>query len=83
MARPTNTSIRRSLVVFGVVLLIAIGGTSIVVKAMADHFLYRNATQIAERWAGYLAANVTDLEQIAAGEAPSSASLTSPPPPNW
>jgi diguanylate cyclase (GGDEF)-like protein len=70
-----NISVRRYLLTLGLVLIILVGGTSVVIKAITDHLLYRNATQIAQRWAHYLAANVADLEQIAAGEAPSSASL--------
>jgi diguanylate cyclase (GGDEF)-like protein len=41
----------------------------------ADHLLYENATSAAQNWARYLAESVTDLEQIAAGEQPSTASM--------
>ena len=52
------------------------GGTWLTVKATTDYLLYQNATRAAQSWAQYLAANVSDLEQIASGETPSSASLT-------
>ena len=57
------------------VVALLVGGTSIIVKATTDHLLYENATNAAQNWAQYLAANVTDLEQIASGEMPSSASM--------
>ena len=71
-----NLSIRRYLLTLVIVLTTLAGGTTIVIKTTTDHLLYREATQIAQRWAQFLADNVTDLEQIAAGEAPSSASFT-------
>ncbi len=76
MAIFKNNPVLRYALTLALVLMTLIGGMSIVIKATIDHLLYRNATQIAQRWANYLAANVADLEQIAAGEAPSSASLT-------
>ncbi|MGN6570980.1 MAG: putative bifunctional diguanylate cyclase/phosphodiesterase [Pseudolabrys sp.] len=75
MATTETMSSRRFVVTLAVVLAILAAGTAVIVKATTDHLLYRNATQIAQRWAQYIATNVTDLEQIAAGEAPSSASL--------
>jgi len=62
----------------GMLLLILatlVGGTWVTIRAATDRLLYQNATQTAENWAGYLAANVHDLREIAAGEAPSSASM--------
>jgi hypothetical protein len=58
-----------------VVLGILVGGTWAAVKLATDHLLYQNATSAASEWARYLADNVADLEQIAAGERPSVASL--------
>jgi diguanylate cyclase (GGDEF)-like protein len=68
-------SVRRTLgfVIASLVLLIA--GTFAAVKLTTDHLLYRQATSAAENWARYVAANVKDLEQIAQGELPSSASM--------
>src|SRR6202035_2381997 len=83
-ARPDRTppvlslatmSIRRNIGVLVVVLAILVSGTWAAVKLATDHLLYRNATSAATGWAQYLAYNVADLEQIAAGERPSAASL--------
>jgi diguanylate cyclase (GGDEF)-like protein len=75
MAVFDTISIWRYLLTLLVVLTTLAGGTATVIKTTTDDLLYREATQIAQRWAQFLAANVTDLEEIAAGEAPSSASL--------
>jgi diguanylate cyclase (GGDEF)-like protein len=57
------------------ILTVLVGGTWLSVKMTTDHLLYRNATDTAREWANFLATNVGDLEQIAAGETPSSASM--------
>jgi diguanylate cyclase (GGDEF)-like protein len=57
------------------VLLMLVGGTWYTVRTTTEFLLYKNATNAARNWAQFLAANVTDLEQIAAGEVPSSASV--------
>jgi hypothetical protein len=75
MAFFETISIRRYLVTVVVVLATLAGGTAMIIKLTTDRLLYHETTQIAQRWAQYLGANVGDLEQIAAGEAPSSASL--------
>ncbi len=64
--------------IVGVLLFILstlVGGTWITVKTTTNHLLYQNATNTAQNWARYLAANVSDLEQIASGETPSTASM--------
>ena len=68
-------SVRRTLgfVVASLILLVA--GTFAAVKLTTDHLLYRQATSAAENWARYVADNVKDLEFIALGEQPSSASM--------
>jgi diguanylate cyclase (GGDEF)-like protein len=53
-----------------------IGGTLAAVKIATDHLLYQSATSGARSWAGFLAKSITDLEQIAAGELPSAASMS-------
>ena len=58
-----------------VVLVALVGGTWFTVKVTTEHLLYENATRTAQNWAQYLAANMSDLEQIAAGETPSSESI--------
>ena len=76
MATPSTTFFWRYVAALVVVLVLLVGGTWVIVKATTDHLLYQTATRAAQLWAKYLADNVVDLEQIAAGEAPSSASLT-------
>jgi hypothetical protein len=69
-------AIRRTLGVVIGVLLALIFGTLAIVKVTTDHLLYEDATDAARNWARYVAENVKDLEQIAGGEQPSSASMT-------
>jgi diguanylate cyclase (GGDEF)-like protein len=57
------------------VLAVLVFGTWTAVKFTTDHLLYAEATATARDWARYLAESVVDLEQIAAGEQPSTASL--------
>ena len=70
-----TTSVFRNGGLFVGVLCILLFGTWTVVEATTRHLLYQNATATAHSWAKYLASNVTDLEQIAAGERPSIASM--------
>src|SRR5580704_16880242 len=67
-------TLRRNIGVFIVVFVILIGGTWATVKITTDYLLYRMATSAARNWAQYLTESATDLEQIAAGEQPSTAS---------
>ena len=69
-------SIQRNIAVFAIVLAMLVGGTWGTVKLATDHLLHQDATATARNWARYVAESVTDLEQIAAGERPSVASLT-------
>jgi diguanylate cyclase (GGDEF)-like protein len=68
-------SIQRNVGVIVVVLGMLVGGTWAAVKITTDYLLYQDATSVARHWAQYLAESVTDLEQIAAGEQPSAASM--------
>src|ERR1700722_2158864 len=68
-------TLRRNIGVFTVVLGILISGTWATVKITTDYLLYQMATSVARNWAQYLTENATDLEQIAAGEQPSNASM--------
>ena len=52
-----------------------IGGTGLIVKVTTDYLLYQEATSTARSWARYIAESVSDLEEIAAGEQPSAASI--------
>jgi diguanylate cyclase (GGDEF)-like protein len=74
MATPDSVSVWRYLVTLVATLAVLVGGTWITVKTTTDYLLYQNATRAAQNWAQYLTANVSDFEQIAAGEMPSSAS---------
>ncbi|HEY6834073.1 MAG TPA: EAL domain-containing protein [Pseudolabrys sp.] len=68
-------SLWRYLSMLALILVPLVGGTWLTVKITSDYLLYRSATSSAQNWAHFLAANVLDLEQMAAGETPSSASL--------
>jgi diguanylate cyclase (GGDEF)-like protein len=72
----TQTAFRRNIGVFFILLAVLVGGTWTAVKVTTDRLLYQNATSAARDWARYLADSVTDLEQIAAGQQPSHASMT-------
>jgi diguanylate cyclase (GGDEF)-like protein len=76
MLSSMTSSIRRNIGVLAVVLCILLGGTWMVAKVTTDHLLFQNATSTAKGWAQYLAASVADLEAIASGEQPSTASMT-------
>src|ERR1700704_6315357 len=72
---PTQIAFRRNIGVFLILLAVLVGGTWTAVKVTTDRLLYQNATSAARDWARYLADSVTDLEQIAAGQQPSHASM--------
>jgi diguanylate cyclase (GGDEF)-like protein len=76
MAFLTTISFRRAIGLFVAILAILAAGTWITVKVTTDHLIDTDATANARDWANFVAANVTDLEQIANGEQPSSASLS-------
>jgi diguanylate cyclase (GGDEF)-like protein len=57
------------------ILAVMVAGAWFTIRTTTDHLLYKNATSTAQHWAHYVAASVTDLEQIAAGEVPSEASM--------
>jgi len=71
----SNITFRRAVGILLGVLMILATGTWITVKLTTEHLLDTDATTNARDWAKFIAANVTDLEQIANGEQPSSASL--------
>jgi diguanylate cyclase (GGDEF)-like protein len=75
MSSLVTRSLRRNAGIFALVLTILIVGIWMVVQVTTDRLLTQNATAAAFNWARYLASNVFDLEQIAAGEQPSSASM--------
>src|ERR1700742_1756591 len=75
MRSPGERSIRRTVAAILIALLLPVGGTWLAVKITTDHLLYEEATSAARNWARHLAASINDLEQIAAGEQPSAASM--------
>jgi diguanylate cyclase (GGDEF)-like protein len=76
MMQPSaQTAFRRNIGIFFVLLSVLVCVTWGGVKITTDRLLYQNATSAARDWARYLAENVGDLEQIAAGQQPSSASM--------
>src|SRR5262249_2152720 len=67
--------LRRSALLFAAILAVLVAGTWTTVRLTTDYLLNHDAKETARGWASYLAGNVTDLEQIAAGEQPSQQSL--------
>ncbi|TFV41020.1 EAL domain-containing protein [Bradyrhizobium frederickii] len=66
---------QRNIVIIVAALAILLLGTGATLKITTDHLLRQDATSAARSWARFLAASVTDLEQIAGGEQPSAASI--------
>jgi diguanylate cyclase (GGDEF)-like protein len=71
-----DLSLRRGVAVLVTALCLLIGGIWVGTKVTTDYLLYKDATSTARNWARLLAETVTDLEQIAAGEKPTRASMT-------
>ncbi|MGD0023521.1 MAG: EAL domain-containing protein [Xanthobacteraceae bacterium] len=70
-----KSTIERNIGVLAVVFCILVGGTWAIVKLTSDYLLYQDAASTARDWARYLVDSTDDLEQIAAGEQPSAASM--------
>jgi diguanylate cyclase (GGDEF)-like protein len=75
MAYLADISLRRAVGLLLAILVLLAGATWFAVKTTTDHLLDNDATSNAHDWATFLAANASDLEEIANGEQPSSASL--------
>jgi diguanylate cyclase (GGDEF)-like protein len=75
MSYLSDISLRRGIGLLVLVLAMLLGGTWATVEVTINHLLNQNAKDTAHDWAGFLAANVTDLDKIAAGEQPSATSL--------
>jgi diguanylate cyclase (GGDEF)-like protein len=71
-----NLSVRQGVAMLAIALALLVGGIWAGIKFTTDYLLYQDATSTARNWARLLADTVTDLEQIAGGEQPSSASMT-------
>jgi diguanylate cyclase (GGDEF)-like protein len=72
----SNISLRWAIGLIIPVLCVLLAGTWLTAKILTDDLLNEDATEAARTWAEFLAVNVPDLEQIAAGELPSKASLS-------
>src|SRR6204780_3513900 len=72
----TNISLRNGVAMLVTALCLLIGGILVGTKVTTDYLLFEDATSRARDWARLLAETVTDLEQIAAGEQPTKASMT-------
>jgi diguanylate cyclase (GGDEF)-like protein len=71
----SEISLRRGIWLFLIIIAVLIGGTWATIKVTADRLLNQDAEDNARDWAYLLGANVSDLEQIAAGEQPSKQSV--------
>jgi diguanylate cyclase (GGDEF)-like protein len=72
----SNISLRHGIAMLVAALCLLIGGILVGTKVTTDYLLFEDATSTARNWARVLAETVTDLEQIAAGEEPTKASMT-------
>jgi diguanylate cyclase (GGDEF)-like protein len=72
----SNISLRWAIGLIVPALCVLLAGTWLTAKLLTEDLLKKDATEAARNWAEFLAVNVPDLEQIAAGEVPSTASLT-------
>jgi diguanylate cyclase (GGDEF)-like protein len=72
----SNISLRWAISLVIPVLGVLLAGTWLTAKILTDDLLNKDATEAARTWAEFLAVNVPDLEQIAAGELPSTTSLS-------
>ena len=75
MSYLSDITLRRGLAFLVMALAILIGGTWAIVKITTGHLVDEYVKGTATDWAQFLAANVDDLGQIAAGEQPSAASM--------
>lgn len=71
----SDISLRRGVVLFLAILALLVGGCWATIDLVAANLLNRDARDSASDWAKFVATNVTDLAQIAAGEQPSARSL--------
>jgi diguanylate cyclase (GGDEF)-like protein len=71
-----NISLQYGVATLVTALCLLIGGIWVGTKITTDYLLYKDATEGARDWAHLLAETVPDLEQIAAGESPTRASMT-------
>ncbi len=75
MSYLADITLRRGVALLVFVVLALAAGTWTVIKLTTDHLIDNDARISARHWAQYLASNIPDLQQIAAGELPSLESL--------
>ncbi len=75
MINLSDISLRRAVALLVAVLTMLTAGTWLTIKLTTDHLVNEDARTSAHHWAQFLAANITDLKQIAAGELPSASSM--------
>ena len=75
MAVLANISFRRAIALLVIVVSILTAGTGMTVKLTTEHLINDDARTNARDWAQFLAVNLADLKQIAAGELPNASSL--------
>src|SRR6185312_11178181 len=71
----SEITFRRGIALFVLALAILVGGTWITITLTTNHLVHQDARDNALDWAHSLAAHVTDIEQIASGEQPSTQSI--------
>lgn len=76
LKRLQDLSPRRSLALIGLALVLVVSGTWFATKTTTDYLLYESSSRTASDWAALLARSIPDIEQIANGEMPSSASMS-------
>lgn len=74
MSYVSDISLRGAIALLAVILALLTAGTWTIVHWTTERLIHDDARADAREWAHYLAANVTDLRQIAAGELPTAAS---------
>jgi len=70
-----EATLHRSLAILVITFALILGATLSVVKVTSDYLLHQNAASSAYNWAHLFVESLTDIEQIAAGQEPSQASL--------
>lgn len=74
MSYVSDISLRGAIALLAVILVLLTAGTWTIVHWTTERLIHDDARADAREWAHYLATNVTDLRQIAAGELPTAAS---------
>ncbi|MBX2804928.1 MAG: GGDEF-domain containing protein, partial [Hyphomicrobiales bacterium] len=75
MAGLADKIVQRGVALFIGILVVLVGGTFLAINLTTSHLVNEDARSTAREWAQFIAANVTDLKQIASGETPSSATM--------